>query len=195
MNLWMKGAENREIMSINSPSCKSWKNNKNFPYEVDKEPYLTFIARQYGEAWNAPFVSIYEPFTSTEGKSIKSIKGFDDENGDKSFAGVELEHKSGRKDFVLASYDLKMAKYKDMQSNATYTMIGVESKSDYEIFMGNGTSVTYGKTKIETEECGNVVLKVESGVATIYCEVPATITVNGKSKKYKVGTQSGVKGF
>ncbi len=190
----MKGADNREIMSINSPSCKAWKSNKTFPYEVDKEPYLTFIARQYGNAWDAPFVSIYEPFTSTEGKSIKSIKGFDDQNGDKSFAGVELEHNSGRKDFVLSSYDLKMAKYKNIESNAAYTMIGVKSKSDYEIFMGNGTSVTYGKTKIDAEKCGNAVLTVESGVVVLYNEVPVTVTINGKSRKYKAGVHS-VKGL
>ncbi|MFI3282740.1 MAG: hypothetical protein SNG10_04345 [Rikenellaceae bacterium] len=194
MNLWMKGSEDREIMSINSPPCKSFRGRAGLPYDVYNETYLTFIARQHGDAWDSPFVSIYEPFTSTEGKSIKSIKGFDDENGEKSFAGVELEHKSGRKDYVLSSYDLKMAKYKDIESNASYTMIGVESKSDYEIFMGNGTSVQYGKTKISTEECGNVVLKVEGGEATLYNEVAATVTVNGKSRKYKAGTHS-VKGF
>ncbi len=190
MNLWMRGAEGREVISINSPACKAWKSDKNFPYAVSKEPYLTFIARQNGNAWDAPFVSIYEPFTSTEGKSIKAMNGFEDQNGSNSFAGVEVEHKSGRKDYIMSSDAMQVAKYKDMTSNAAYTMFGIESKGKYEIFVGNGTSVQYGKTRIKTEECGNVALVVDGNEATLYNEVAATVTLGGKSKKYKAGTHS-----
>ncbi|MFR9621059.1 MAG: hypothetical protein SNH63_07585 [Rikenellaceae bacterium] len=187
MNLWMKGSENREIMSINSPSCKAFKSNSGFPYAVDKEPYLTFIARQYGEAWNQPFISVYEPYTSTEGRSISSVKGFDDENGDKSFAGVELKHKSGRQDYILASYGGHMANYKNMRSNATYTMIGLISKSDFEIFMGEGSVVECGEYKISTDKVGDVLLKREGNKLTLHNDVPVTITVDGKSKSFVVG--------
>ncbi len=195
MNLWMKGNENREIMSINSPPCKSFKSNKDFPYEVDKDPFLTFIARQHGEAWDNPFISIYEPYTSTEGKSIASITGFDDENGDKSFAGVALVHKSGRKDFVLSSFGGHVAAYKDMQTDATYAMIGVESASNFEMFMGHGTQLKYGDYTITTKECGNVLLKCEGGKFILHNEVPVTITVKGKSKEFKADELRSVKGL
>ncbi len=193
MNLWMKGSEDREIFSINSPSCKAFKSNSGFPYAVDKEPYLTFIARQHGAAWDAPFISIYEPYTSTEGKSIESIKGFDDENGDKSFAGVEVLSKSGRKDFIFSSYDGHLAKYKDMQSDATYAIIGEIAPKAFEMLMGNGKTLQYGDYKITTEEVGNVRLKCEGGKFTLHNEVPVTISVKGKSKKFDAGELRAVK--
>ncbi|MFR9602544.1 MAG: hypothetical protein SNG02_01595 [Rikenellaceae bacterium] len=195
MNLWMKGNDDREIFSILSPPCKSFKSNSQFPYEVSESPYLTFIARQHGEAWDNPFISIYEPYTSTEGKSIESITGFDDENGDKSFAGVALVHKSGRKDFVLSSYDLKMAKYQNMESNGAYALIGITSSSDFELFMGNGTKLQYGDYKIEAEQVGNVVVKSEGGKLTMDNEVPVTLTINGKSKKFAAGELRAIKGL
>ncbi|MFI3279196.1 MAG: hypothetical protein R3Y55_01565, partial [Rikenellaceae bacterium] len=193
MNLWMKGNEDREIFSIYSPACKSFKSNAQFPYEVDKDPFLTFIARQHGEAWDNPFISIYEPFTSTEGKTIESITGFDDENGDKSFAGVALVHKSGRKDYVLSSFGGHVANYQDMQTDAIYALIAIDSASDFEMFMGNGTILEYGKYKIETQSCGNVSLKSVGGKLSLHNEVPVTITVNGKSKEYKAGDLRSIK--
>ncbi len=193
MNLWMKGNEDREVISIYSPPCKAFRDNKVFPYDVYNDPYLTFIARQHGEAWDNPFISIYEPYTSTEGRSIESITGFDDENGDKSFAGVALVHKSGRKDFVLSSYGGSVAKYQDMQSDAAYAMIGVVSNSDLELFMGNGTQLQYAGYKIEAEQCGNVLLKSEGGKLTLHNEVAVKITVNGKSKSFAAGELRSVK--
>ncbi|MFI3301951.1 MAG: hypothetical protein SNH35_06535 [Rikenellaceae bacterium] len=190
MNLWMKGSPDREIMSINSPPCKAFRGNAGLPYDVYNETYLTFIARQYGEAWDRPFISVYEPFTSTEGKSVASIKGFDDENGNKSFAGIELTHKSGRKDFVMSSTAGKVAKYKNMTTDAAYALVGITSKSELELFMGNGKSLQYGDYKIESKECGNVVLKVEGKVSTLYAEVDATVTINGKAKSYKAGNHT-----
>ncbi len=193
MNLWMKGNEDREIYSILSPSCKAFKSNATFPYEVDKAPYLTFMARQHGQAWDAPFISIYEPYTSSEGKSITSIKGFDDENGDKSFAGIELTHKSGRKDYVLASYCSHIAKYKNIISDATYAVVAVESEGNFELFMGNGTQLKYGDYTISTTEIGNVVLKCENGKLTLHNEVPVTISHKRKNKKYEAGELRSIK--
>ena len=36
------------------------------PYNIKEQPTLTFVARQHGEAWNRPFVSVYEPSTKKE---------------------------------------------------------------------------------------------------------------------------------
>ncbi len=195
MNLWMKGSENREIMSINSPPCKAFRGRAGLPYDVYNETYLTFIARQYGEAWNQPFISVYEPFTSTQGKSIASIKGFDDENGDKSFAGVEVTHKSGRKDYVLASYGGHMAKGCGITTDATYAVVGVISATDFEMFMGEGATLECAKSKIKikSDKVGDVLLKKEGNKYTLHNDVPVTITISGKSKSFGVGDLRTVK--
>lgn len=187
MNLWMKGTEGREVFSIKSPPCKSFKKGHNIPYEVDKAPYLTFAARQHGEAWEHPFVSIYEPFTSSEGKSIASIKGFDDDNGNKTFAGVHVTHKSGREDFVFSSEGEKIVSSKNITTNATYALVANEKNGDCVLFMGNGTKLDANKFSITASKKGNVVLEQKQGKIYLHNEVSVTIRFNNKENVFDSG--------
>lgn len=187
MNLWMMGSENREIFSLKSPPNKAFKGKSGLPYDVEKAPYLTFAARQYGEAWEHPFVSVYEPFTSTEGKSILSIKGFDDENGGKEFVGLQILNKSGREDFVFSSKNQKMATYKKMSTNADYALIGNEKNNDFVIFMGHGNYLETSEFKINTSAFGNVVLEKKAGQFMLHNEVPVVITYKKKDYKFEAG--------
>lgn len=187
MNLWMKGTVGREVFSIKSPPNKAFRGNGGLPYEVDKAPYLTFAARQHGEAWEHPFVSVYEPFTSAEGKSIVSINGFDDENGHKQFAGLHITHRTGREDYVFASYGGKKARYKSMSSDATYALIGQESDGDFVLFMGNGTELAANAMTIAATEKGNVVLEQKRGRLSLHNEVPVILTDGKNKKRFEVG--------
>ncbi len=187
MNLWMKGTDGRELFTIKSPPCESFRNKGNIPYDVDKVPYLTFAARQHGEAWQHPFVSVYEPFTSEQGKSISSITGFEDEKGDKEFVGLKLTHKSGRTDFVFSSKDGKTASYKNITSNAAYSLVGTEKNGDIVLFMGNGTLLAASGFSISSTEKGNVVLEQKQGEVYLHNEVPVTIKFNKKEMKFDAG--------
>ncbi|WP_430424766.1 hypothetical protein [Maribacter litoralis] len=187
MNLWMKGTEGREVFSIKSPPNKAFRGNHGIPYKVDKEPYLTFAARQHGEAWEHPFVSVYEPFTSSEGKSIGSITGFEDENNSKGFAGLSITHKSGREDLVFSTVDNQTASYGETSTNATYALIGKENNENLVLFMGNGTQLTTKDITISAAEKGNVVLERKDGKWYVHNEIPVKITINGVANDYPVG--------
>ncbi|KAA5825198.1 hypothetical protein FPF71_08385 [Algibacter amylolyticus] len=187
MNLWMMGSENREIFSLKSPPNKAFKGNHVIPYEVDKKPYLTFAARQYGEAWERPFVSVFEPFTSTEGKSITAIHCFEDENNGKEFVGLKITNKSGREDLVFSSKNQKMAKYKGISTNAHYALVGKENKGNTILFMANGNLLENSDFKITTKQMGNVVLEVKNGKLWLNNEVPVIIKHNKKEREFKVG--------
>ncbi|MFI3316513.1 MAG: hypothetical protein SNF93_02900 [Rikenellaceae bacterium] len=193
MNLWMKGSAERELISIYSPACKAFRDNKVFPYDVYNEPYLTFIARQNGEAWDRPFVSVFEPYTSTDGKCIESIEGFDDELGAGSFAGVIVTTKSGEKDYIFSSNDLKMAQYKDMKSDGAYSMVRTTSDGSLVLFMGSGTQLSYGEWKIEASERGNVVLMIEDGKIALDNQVEVKITKGRKSRTFTTADQRTIK--
>jgi len=187
MNLWMKGTEGREVFSIKSPSNKAFRGGSGIPYDVDKEPYLTFAARQHGEAWEHPFISVYEPFTSAQGKSISSIQGFDDENGNREFAGLHIKHKSGREDFVFSSQGGKTASYSNMSSDATYALVGNEKSGDFVLFMGNGTQLMAKGYTISTTEKGNVVLEQKNGQLMLHNEVPVRITKGKTEQQFDAG--------
>ena len=187
MNLWMKGTQGREVFSIKSPPNKAFRGNGGLPYEVDKAPYLTFAARQHGEAWEHPFISVYEPFTSAEGKSISSINGFVDENRNKAFVGLHITHKSGREDFVFSSYGGKKATYGGMSSDAAYALVGNEKNGDAVLFMGNGMLLNANGFSIDAAERGNVIIEQKEGAFYLHNEVPVSITYKEKEKQFEVG--------
>ena len=187
MNLWMKGTEGREVFSIKSPPNKAFRGNGGLPYEVDKEPYLTIAARQHGEAWEHPFVLVYEPFTSDEGKSIESIQGFDDENGNKDFAGIHIKNKSGREDFIFSSLGGKTVSYKNVSTDATYALVGSEKNGDFVLFMGNGTKLEAKGIVISTIEKGNIVLEQKNEEVYLHNEVSVSISFKGKEMSFEVG--------
>ncbi len=187
MNLWMKGTEGREVFSIKSPSNKAFRGRSGIPYDVDKAPYLTFAARQHGEAWEHPFISVYEPFTSEQGKSIASIQGFDDENGNKDFAGIQVLNKSGREDYIFSSSEGKLASYKGISSDAAYALIGKENHGDLVLFMGNGKLLIGEGYTISTTEIGNVILEKKDGKLMLHNEIPVTISYNKSDKRYEIG--------
>lgn len=184
MNLWMKGTEGREVFSIKSPPNKAFKGGGGLPYAVDKEPYLTFAARQHGEAWKHPFVSVYEPFTSTEGKSIMKISAFEDENGSTEFVGLNITMNSGRKDMVLSSKNGVIVKYQDVSTDATYALVGNEENGDFILFMGNGKQLIANGYTISTNEVGNVVFEQKDGKFVLHNEVPVFIKYNKKEQEF-----------
>ncbi len=187
MNLWMKGTEGREVFTMKSPPCKSFRNKGAIPYDVSHEPYLTLAARQHGEAWEHPFISVYEPYTSAEGKSIASIKAFEDENGAKDFAGLHITNKSGREDFIFSSYGGRIAKYTDKSSDASYALIAKEKDADFVLFMGNGTQLRANKYQLLTAEKGNVVLEQKEGKLFLHNNVAVTIFYGKKKTRFESG--------
>ncbi|GLR18450.1 hypothetical protein [Portibacter lacus] len=193
MNLWMAGTEGREVFSIKSPPNKAFRGNNGLPYDVDKAPYLTFAARQHGEAWEHPFVSIYEPFTAGEGKSISEISSFKDENGSSEFVGIEVQHKSGRNDMIFSSQNGNVAKYNEVQSDASYALIGKEKNEDFVLFLGNGKMLNAYGFNISAEEKGNVVLEKTKGNLILHNEVPITITYKNTKHSFDAGSKRMIK--
>ncbi|WP_208021449.1 hypothetical protein [Flavicella sediminum] len=187
MNLWMKGAEGREVFSIKSPPNKAFKGKHGLPYEVDKKPYLTLAARQHGAAWDKPFVSVYEPFTSNEGKSIETISSFEDENENTEFVGLEITHRSGRKDFVFSSKNKAMAKYRNMTTDASYALVAIEKNNDFTLFMGTGKQLKANGYVIAAEKEGNIVLEQKSGQLYLHNDAAITIRYKNIEKKFEIG--------
>jgi hypothetical protein len=183
MNLWMKGYEGREIFSIKAPPCKSFRNNHNLPYDVSKEPYLTIAARQHGEAWNRPFVSVFEPATEKDGKSIESIQSFEVRKASPDFVGLIVKSKSGRLDYIFSSVKEEQVSYNDKSVNASYALIS-ENGKDFTLFLGNGKLIQGKGFTIETVEKTNAALEYKNGAYYFTCDKPVEITTN-KGKKIK----------
>ena len=106
MTMWMKKDENRTIFQALSPVNLEYERMPNQPYKVIDQPVLTFVARQKGEAWNHPFVCVYEPSSDTEPGDIASVDYFTP--SEPSAVGIIVKLKDGTEQRIVCSENGKV---------------------------------------------------------------------------------------
>ncbi len=74
MRMWMKGGENRRVFQALSPATEGLSRMPNPPYDIASQPTLTFVARQYGEAWTRPFLAVFEPSSPDHPQVIAQVE-------------------------------------------------------------------------------------------------------------------------
>lgn len=184
MNLWMKGYPGREVFKIKSPSCKAFRGNHGIPYAVEKEPYLTIAARQHGAAWDKPFVSVFEPTTSSSGSSISNIQYFNVPDVSDDFVGVIVVSENGRKDFIFSSVKEEKVAYNKMSVQATYAVVS-ENENDFTLFMGSGKHIMAKGFNIEAVENTTVVLEYKNGAYYLTTDAPIVVKpIKGRKVKF-----------
>ena len=99
MNMWMKGEKERKVFTALSPMTEGLSRTPDMPYHIKEQPTLTFVARQEGEAWNRPFVAVYEPSSVKEPGNIVSVTFPEVQSEEKgSHIGICINQKDGRVD-------------------------------------------------------------------------------------------------
>lgn len=190
MNLWMKGYPEREVFSIKAPPCKAFRGNHGIPYLVDKEPFLTIAARQHGQAWTRPFVSVFEPTTEREGKSIESIESFEAYHASPGFVGIIIRNKSGRVDYVFSSVESEIIQYNNFSVQATYAFIS-EKNNGFSMFMGSGTLLSAHGVAIEASESGSVAFEMKHDGLSFTSEMPVRLLLPDTYSKGKIVFNTG----
>lgn len=185
MNLWMKGEPEREVFTALAPMTEGLSRTPGMPYNIKEQPTLTFVARQHGEAWNRPFVAIYEPSTQKEPSAIRSVSFFDAEEAAlDDFAGICINSKNGRTDHIFSLSDSgQTATYQQMKVKAEYAVISNEYDGNRTVFMGSGTQLSTPGISIQTFKCANVLLEKKQGKWYIHSSAPCTIIVDGRTLK------------
>ena len=107
MTMWMKADENRTIFQALSPANLEYERMPNQPYKVIDQPVLTFVARQKGEAWNHPFVCVYEPSSDTEPGDIASVDYFTP--SEQGAVGIIVKLKDGTEQKFVCSENGKVS--------------------------------------------------------------------------------------
>ena len=191
MNLWMKGEPEREVFTALSPMTEGLSRTPHMPYNIKEQPTLTFVARQHGEAWNRPFVAVYEPSTQKEPSAIQSVSYFDaEEPGLKDFAGICVESKNGRTDHIFSLTDSSQtATYQGMKVKADYAVISNEYAGNRTLFIGNGTQLIASGISIQTSEAANVLLEKKQGKWYILSSAPCKIVIDGKAVQSGITTE------
>ena len=106
MTMWMKADKNRTVFQALSPANLEYERMPDQPYKVIDQPVLTFVARQKGEAWNHPFVCVYEPSSDTEPGDIASVDYFTP--SEQGAVGIIVKLKDGTEQKFVCSENGKV---------------------------------------------------------------------------------------
>ncbi|MGY5354140.1 hypothetical protein [Wenyingzhuangia sp. IMCC45467] len=180
MNLWFKGENNREVFSVMSPKSTAFRHGP-LPKEFNNNPIPTLIVKQNGEAWNRPFVAIYEPAEngSTE---IKSVSYF----GKGENIGIQVTEKSGKENLVFSNTnDNNVLVENEFSVKGTYGVISYVN-NDFTLFLGKGKSISNSEYTLEVYgEPASASLKKEMGQWFLGTDgvTDLKIKVNHKIKK------------
>ncbi len=123
MTMWMQYQPGRKIVRALSPVNLEYERMPNQPYNIESQPVLTFIARQRGEAWNRPFVTVYEPSSCKEPSQIASVDFFKPVSDDPSAVGIIVKLKDGRTDYIFSSAEGCSMKYGKMKVKGYYAVV------------------------------------------------------------------------
>lgn len=126
MDLWMLPQEGRTVTKALSPVNLEYERMPRQPYKIKEQPVLTFIARQEGEAWNRPFVAVYEPSTCDEPAEILSVEGFKPKSNDLAAVGIKVTLKSGRIDYIFSSATGARMRHGRMKVKGYYVVVSQE---------------------------------------------------------------------
>lgn len=184
MTMWMKGSSNRTVFSALAPMCEGLSREPGMPYSIMDQPTLTFVARQNGEAWTKPFVAVFEPSSVHEPSNIASVSFFEAKTASNDFVGLCVRNKSGRTDHVFSNGTQGMqARYENMCSDATYSMIGSEAGGEIVLlFLGSGRRLNAGNISISTDKIAHVQFVKRNGIWYYTSTEPVVVAI-GKKKR------------
>ena len=106
MTQWTKGEADRTIFQCLAPATEGLSRVKDMPYNLREQPTLTFVARQQGEAWTRPFVSVFEPSSQAKPGTVSSVT-FPEvsihDNVTTSASAILVEHNDGSRQLIVAT--------------------------------------------------------------------------------------------
>lgn len=182
MNMWMKGEKERKVFTALSPMTEGLSRTPDMPYHIKEQPTLTFVARQEGEAWNRPFVAVYEPSSVKEPGNIVSVTFPEVQSEEKgSHIGICINQKDGRVDHILSSDNRSdICRLGQMSASASYALWGEKEGKDCMAFLGGGTFLQTPQIMIKSVIPVNVLLESKQGKWCYTASNNCTIIIKGK---------------
>lgn len=100
MNLWMGGGNNRQLVVAQAPHSTII--NGLAPNDIGKIPHKvpTLIVRQQSDAWNQPFIGVFEPVDGSPMVKTVKVKKIDERQ-----VSLIVILKDGRKDYISITTD------------------------------------------------------------------------------------------
>lgn len=125
MGVHVLGFKHREYTKVMAPLTFE------APKPYDKLPTPTLVIRNNGEAWNNPFVVVYEPFNENEKPTIQSVTKIEQ---DSIYKGLKIVSKTPSE--MIIQYIITQSKDEVFNDE----MLGINFKGSYAVITLNETS-------------------------------------------------------
>jgi hypothetical protein len=141
--LWQAGAANRELFRVDGVPT----GEQNAIRELPNESMVVF--RQHGSAWDTPFISVIEPYKSSEASSIKHITRLSGVPESGPLVALDVESQN-RRDVIFDSCDSQVAFENEGFSFRGIYGVASETESGIDLYLGCGYQIAFGAYGIES---------------------------------------------
>lgn len=155
MKMWMAGQNDRVLFKAKSPVARSVSKGS-VPGEIRSLPVPTVIVRQNGQAWDRPFVAVYEPYDKEEGASISKIRKLNPKRPDTGFVGIAIDSEQGGQQYVLNNTTgSKSVECEGVEFAGLFGIVSENPKGLSYLYLGKGTKLS--KDGMGIDGCGKAV--------------------------------------
>jgi hypothetical protein len=132
MNFWMLGEPGRRVFSVSAPADHAAR--EELRGKLNEIPMPTLVVRQQGDAWQKPFVAVYEPSLASDGVAIESVRAAKVDGKNSGFVACKVE--GNEMDGIKKTFNICL-----MQDDEPDTLRNVEGCA----FQGNfGVAISRG---------------------------------------------------
>ena len=158
MHVLMPGGENREYTACKGPSTIE----AQMGYEDIKTPVLT--VRHLGEAWDKPFISIFEPSRNTSG-TVNSVENLYTETKIVGAKVTSLVNGNIMTDYIISNEndgETYTSVGPDMSFTGRFAIVRTEIKNgttDVSLYIGKGEQLTFNGQTLDADTDGKAYLE------------------------------------
>jgi len=142
MKTWMLGQEGRTVFTLSAPNDFRY-----YIHNLQDSPVPTLLVRQSGEAWDRPFIAVYEPYGAGLESMVKRVRRMENAPLSGNFVGfvVEQNDGSGRQDFILnCTHEDEEQRYEGIRFEGIYGVVTTTGAGIFKgMYLGAGRSLIY----------------------------------------------------
>jgi Heparinase II/III-like protein len=180
MSAWMLGNLGRRIFAVNAPPDHAGR--ESLPKELNSIPMPTLLVRQNGDAWNTPFICIYEPHLGASTGRTRAIRAAHVETG-AAVAACVVDGDSFNA--ILAQDDQPTAarRIEGWQFQGNFAAILRHGGQIDELYLGHGRLLGNGDISIQTssDSALDASLRRTPGGWAYSSSAPIEIRVNSRT--------------
>lgn len=162
MHAWLLGETGRTVYSLTGPATIRY-----YLGDLRQQPVPTLLVRQTGEAWQRPFVVVYEPSGKGLDPTIRQVGRLVASPGD--LVAVSVEHGDGSREVILNATDpTTLYEVEGIRFQGIYAVVMMAADGSLRhLYLGAGIRLECAGWSISAKElAGGTVLATPTGFQT-----------------------------